>query len=153
MQDLTPKCVTSALNLKLLFRLALAAYVLSVTTVMVQVLLLGPPKLPEAAIAYLNWWAQQPQSRLEQVVGWVSLAASLTTIVAAIGMALFAPWARIFFVTAIGVLIGSEPLMDYPVLNTPIEHFFNSIAGAASGAIIAMSYWSGLANEFFRPAP
>ena len=145
--------MASAPNLKLLFRLVLAAYVLSVTTVIVQVLLLGPPQLPEAATAYLNWWAQQPQSRLEQVVGWVGLASSLTTIVAATGMALFAPWARIFFVAAIGVLIGSEPLMDYRVLKAPMEYFFDSIAGALSGAIIVFSYWSGLANEFSRHAP
>ena len=143
----------SSLNLKLLFRLVLTAYALSLATIMVQVLVLAPPQLPSAATAYLNWWAQQPQSRIEHVLGWFGLAASLTSIVAAIGMALFAPWARILFVAAIAVLIGSEPLMDYPVLKAPMEYFFDSIAGALSGAIIAISYWSGLANEFSRPAP
>ena len=145
--------MASIAHQKQVFRLTLAVYVFFVAIVSVKILYIGPGQIPDAAVAYINWWSQQPQSHLERFVGWAGLVAALASIIAALGMALFASWARVLFIVAVAVLIGSEFFMDYPILKTPIENFFDSLAGALSGAIIVFSYCSGITNEFSQSAP
>ena len=138
---------------KLAFRLALAAYVLLTLGVIAQVLIIGPGELPAAAAAYLSWFAQQPQSPVEQLVGWVSLVVVVVSIVSALGMVVFARWARVLFAISVGILLVSEAFMALPVLKTSCEQLFDSIAGILSGAIVVFSYWSSVTNEFSRSAP
>ena len=122
---------------KLIFRTFLGAYAVVVIGLFIKVLLLGPNQLPEAAATYLNWWHQQPQSSVERAIGWVGLVATVLSLIAILGMWVFSAWARPLFVVSVLVLIGIEPLMDLPILKTPVEYFFDSVAGIIAGGIIA----------------
>lgn len=138
---------------KLIFRALLGTYAVLVIGLFIDVLFLGPSQLPEAAATYLNWWHQQPQSSVERAIGWVGLAATVLSLISILGMSVFSPWARPLFIVSVLALIGSEPLMDLPILKTPIEYFFDSVTGIIAGGIIAFSYWSGLASEFSKKSP
>ena len=138
---------------KLIFRTLLGAYAFLAIGVFIKVLFLGPGQVPEAAANYLNWWSQQPQSSIERAIGWVGLGAAVVSVISVLGMAVFAAWARPLFILSVLALIGSEPLMDLPILKTPVEYFFDSVTGVIAGAIVALSYWSGLSSEFSKKSP
>lgn len=136
-----------------LFRFCLVAYAGLAIALIVKVLLIGHGPLPEAALAYLRWWNEEPQSAVERVVSWVGLVTASISIVSALCMIVFARSARPVFALCIALAVAVEPLMDYPVLQTPGENFGDSLLGLIAGAIIVFSFWSGASNRFAKSAP
>jgi hypothetical protein len=136
-----------------IFRIALAAYVVSTGCFVVKLLIIGPGALPDPAIAYLTWWLQQPLSEWDVVLTWIGNVAAAGSIVAAFGMFAFARWARPVFVASIAVLQGGELVSDLPpVLYTAVNHFLASLLGIFAGAIIVFAYWSNVYEAFDRRA-
>jgi hypothetical protein len=135
------------------FRVCLVAYALAATALVVKVLVLGHGPLPEAAVAYLRWWSEEPQSFLEQAVGWVGLITALVSIVCALAMTAFVRWTRPVFAVCILLAVGVEPLMDYPVLKTPGEYFLDTLLSVLAGATIVFSYWTQVNDRFAKSAP
>lgn len=134
--------------MKSIFRIATAAYAFSMITVVVIIFAVGPGEIPEPASAYLAWWYSQPQSRIEFLIGQVTMIAVSLSVITALGMVFFLRWCRPLFAASIAVLLSSEGFMDYPVLKTPIEYQMDTLAGILAGGVIAMSYWSSISGEF-----
>jgi len=137
----------------LIFRASLVAYALLVSAALVKVLLIGHGHLPEAALAYLKWWRETPQSTVERAVAWIGLFATASSIVSALAMTIFARWARPAFAACTVLIIALTLFMDYPVLKTPVEYFLEELWDAVAGGIIVLSYWSRAADRFARNAP
>jgi len=136
-----------------IFRVSLVAYALLVSAALVKALLIGHGHLPEAALAYLKWWRETPQSTVERAIGWIGLVATASSIVSALAMTIFARWARPAFAACTVLIIALTPFMDFPVLKTPGEYFLEELWDALAGAIIVFSYWSKTADRFARNAP
>ena len=132
----------------MIFKLALASY-LALTLFVVLELFMGKSgALPEPAASYIAWLAQQPNTALSNVAGWVALIATATSIVSGVAMSLFAKWARPVFVAAIVGLISSEAMIDLPVLKAPSEYLADSVLGVLAGGVIAMSYCPSVSARF-----
>jgi len=132
----------------LVFRLALASYLALTLFVALKLLLGKSAALPEAAVSYMAWLAQQPNTVLASVAGWIALIATATSIVSGVAMALFAKWGRPVFAAAIVGLISSEAMIDLPVLKTPGEYLADSVLGVLAGGVIAMSYCATVSARF-----
>ena len=130
------------------FRIALAAYTMTVIAVVVVVLLIGPVEMPAPAMEYLVWWSSQPQSKLEFVAGWVGLFATLFSLLSATALFFYGSWSRPLFAVSVFIIFVCDGLMEYPVLRSSFEAQMESLASLLAGGIIAMSYWSPLAAKF-----
>lgn len=135
-----------------LFRITLLAYSIAAAVVVIEVLVLGPRDLPDAAMSYLVWISQQPQSTFEVIAGWSSLIAVSISIAAALSMAAYVRVARPAFAIAIMTLVVTEIFLDFPVLKTQIEQVADSIVGVFAGGIIVFSYWSSISVNFGKQA-
>jgi len=114
----------------------------------VKVLIAGPSDNPEAVKLYLSWWAQQPQSDLEMVIGWLSLFSVVASILAAFAMFAYLSLSRIIFAVSIMFLIAGEGLVDYPVLKEPVEQLLDLLIVLLAGSIVSLVYWSPVSDEF-----
>ena len=104
------------------FRIALGSYVLLFLAIAGMALFLGPREMPEPAAAYINWWNNQPLSRIEGLAYFASLGAGLLSLVAAAGMAFYAAWSRHLFAASLATLIVGEGLMSLPLIKTGLEY-------------------------------
>lgn len=137
-----------ATSAKTTLQVVAGSYCVLTVALILKILLLGPGDLPEAARAYLSWYYQQPLSGLERAIGWTAMAASVVSIISALGLIFRGRWARPLFVACLVVLVFAELLLDLPVLKTPFEYFADSLLGVLAGTIVALAYWSEVANEF-----
>src|SRR5260221_14746737 len=110
-----------------IFRVSLVAYALLVSAALVKALLIGHGHLPEAALAYLKWWRETPQSTVERAVGWIGLVATASSIVSALAMTIFARWARPAFAAWYVVIHALNPFMGFPSLKTSGGYFFEGL--------------------------
>jgi len=131
------------------FRMFLLLYLASIVIGIVMVFFIGHDSLPEPAVKYLEWWNHEPQSVLEKTAGWVGLSATFISIISVIALYFKYRWARLTFLIMIVVLFTMELLMDYPVFQSPMENFFDSLAAILAGVIIALSYWSPISKKLF----
>jgi len=134
------------------FRIALIAYALLTVLFVVKVLVIGPGVLPEPAVAYLTWWIQQPHSGFGNTVLWIGNMALAGSVIGALGMIVFARWARPLFVACVVLLIGAEISVDLPVLQVPVDQFIDSLLGFFAGGIIVFAYWSKVSDAFEKKA-
>ena len=133
---------------KTTLRIVALSYCVLTVALILKILLLGPGDVPDPAQAYLAWFYQQPLTSLEQAIGWTSMAASVVSIIAALGLLFLGRWARPLFVACLVALVFGELLLGLPVLKTPFEYFADSLIGVLAGTIVALVYWSEVANEF-----
>src|SRR5258706_7932568 len=136
-----------------IFRVSLVAYALLVSAALVKALLIGHGHLPEAALAYLKWWRETPQSTVERAVGWIGLVATASSIVSALAMTIFARWARPAFAACTVLTIALTPFMDFPVLKTPGEDFLEELWDALAGAPLVLFYLSKTADPVSGDGP
>jgi hypothetical protein len=129
-------------------RILAVCYGVLASGLILKILLIGPGEMPEPARAYLSWWYQQSRASVEQMAGWISLGATVLSIISAVGLLLLGRWARPLFAACLVALLFSELLLGLPVLKTPFEYFADSLLAILAGSIIALAYWSDAANEF-----
>jgi hypothetical protein len=134
------------------FRLVLVLYAVLSAVLIAMAFLFGKGQLPDAALAYLRWWAEQPRSSLQSVLAWIGLTATVVSVLCAIAMTVFARWARPLFAVCVVVLVASEAQYGYPVLQTSIGYLFSSVLAVLAGGIIVFSYWSGVSDAFAKQA-
>lgn len=132
----------------LVFRLALASYLALTLFVALRLFLGKSDALPHAALSYMVWLAQQPNSALASVAGLVALIAVAVSIVSGAAMAVFAGWGRPVFAAAMAGLLSSEAMIELPVLKTPSEYLADTVLAMLAGGIIAMSYCATLSARF-----
>lgn len=133
---------------KTTLRIVASSYCVLTVALILKILLLGPGDVPDPARAYLAWYYQQPLTSLERAIGWTSMAASVVSIISALGLLFLGRWARPLFVACLVVLVFGELFLGLPVLKTPFEYFADSLLGVLAGSIVALAYWSEVANEF-----
>ena len=134
------------------FRGVLILYVVLWAVLTTKVLLIGKGTLPDEALTYLRWWAQQPRSSLQSALAWVGLCVSFLSVICALAMTGFVRWARPLFAGSLPVLIAVEVQYSYPVLLTPVEYVLSSVLALLGGGIIVFSYWSSASDAFTKKA-
>ena len=74
---------------------------------------------------------------------YLSIAAA--KLLASVGLLFFAPWSRWLLLAVIAVSLCSVPYSGVTV-SAPLDGFIGSLAGLADGIVLALAFWSPIAQ-------
>jgi len=138
---------------KNIFRLLVLVFV-SLTIIALLDALVLEQQYPKSAVPYLEWFYALPRSPLQLMLPYIGLFLISIVMLSSIGMMLFNNIARHVFTIAtiflaiLDAIIGLS--LGVPQMFTLITIITGGIASYIVGAIIALSYWSNISENFVK---
>lgn len=138
------------MNISKLFRLSLVTYILlAIGAVIVQ--FNSHSLLPQVLQDYLNAQAQENASFPQSIITVLAILLLIILIVSLVGLFRWKSWGRTLFLGSTIIAYCIVPFTG-PHVCSGIDYLFHDLGSALNGGIIALAYFSSVAQRFEKHA-